>query len=402
MISRFRAFVLAALAVLAPAPLAARPSRPPVTVLISIDGFRADYLSRGKTPNVAALAAGGTMAVLRPSFPSVTFPNHWTLVTGMRPDHHGVVNGYVRDRTTGAVLNMKTVEGPQWWDGGQPIWITAEKAGIRTGTMFWPGSPVAFGGLRPTVWVPFSKAITSTMRADMVLDWLRRPAPGRIGLITVYFDAVDIAGHHDGPDSPEVNAALADVDAAIGRIRAGLRAMKRPANVVLVSDHGMASVDLSRVLQISDFVNRADYVPISGGPVLFLDAVPGHEAALATGIAKLPGYVHCWQKGRLPARFAFGSNPRVPDWTCLADEHAAVLIAPPAQAPSLGDHGYDNDLPSMRALFIGNGPAFPRGRRLPEFDNVDVEPLLRDLLRLPQTPGRDGDDAPFRGVLRNR
>jgi len=398
MIKRILVALLAALA-LAP-PSLAKPAPAPVTILISIDGFRADYLQRGISPNIEALAAGGSSAILRPAFPSVTFPNHWTLVTGLTPDHHGVVNGLVRDHATGAVLNMKTVEDPKWWNGGQPIWITAEKAGIRTGTMFWPGSPVEFDGRRPTVWVPFSKAITSAMRADMVLDWVRRPPPGRIGLIAVYFDAVDIAGHHSGPDSADVAAAIEDVDAAVGRIRAGLKAMHRSANIVLVSDHGMSSIDLSHVIQLSDYADKADFVPISGGPILFFDAVPGHEAALAAGVARLPAWVHCWQRGHLPERFRYGTNPNVSDWTCLADAHDAVMIVPLTATPSKGDHGYDNDDVEMRALFIGNGPAFPRHRTLPEFDNIDIEPLLRDLLHLPQTPGRDGSDAPFRDFIR--
>ena len=383
-------------------PCAVAEKRAPVTILVSIDGFRADYLARGVTPNLAELVAGGVRAEMRPSFPSVTFPNHWTLVTGLRPDRHGIVNGTIHDPSRPGIISVKTEEDPFWWSAADPIWVSAEKAGIRSATMFWPGSSVAIGGVRPSVWAQFAKAITSAQRADTVLDWLRRPAAKRPRLVTLYFDAVDIAGHHFGPDSAEVRQAMAEVDTAIGGLRAGLKELGQPANLVVVSDHGMAAIDPARVLQLGDYVDRADYVPLSGGPVLFVDPVPGHEAALAAGLARLPGYVHCWPKGHLPERFHFGTNPRAAGWTCLSDIGAAVLVTPVKSPADRGDHGYDNDAIEMRALFIGNGPAFARGKVLPEFDNVDIEPLLRDLIGLPQATGRDGDDAPFLPVISRR
>jgi len=373
--------------------------RAPVTILISIDGFRADYLGLGLTPNLAALAGEGVSAAMRPSFPAVTFPQHWTLVTGLVPDHHGVVNGIMRDAGHPGELFGKESNQAFWWDGGEPIWVAAKKAGIPSAALFWPGSYGAVRGVRPESWIPFSKDFTPAQEADIVVDWMRRPAASRPRLVTVYFGDVDVAGHHFGPGSAQVAAAMGAIDAAIGKIRMGLRGIGQRANVIVVSDHGMAAVDQSRVLQLSDYADPADYVPISGGGMLQVDAVPGHEAALATGLAKLPGYVHCWPKSQLPARFHYGANPRVAGFVCLPDIGARVLVTPIKNPPDRGDHGYDNDAPEMRALFIAAGPAFARGKRLPEFDNVDVEPLLRDLVGLPQGTPRDGSDAPFRPVL---
>ncbi|MBU6269295.1 MAG: ectonucleotide pyrophosphatase/phosphodiesterase [Sphingomonadales bacterium] len=395
----FRLFMAAALLALAPSAATARPHRAPVTILISIDGFRPDYRTRGATPNLDALAAAGISAAMRPSFPSKTFPNHWTLVTGLRPDRHGIVaNRMIDPEGKRPVFTMST-DDPWWWQDATPFWATAETAGIRTATMFWPGSNFAIHGVRPQDWQQFAVAVSNRQRADGVIDWLRRPAADRPKFVTVYFDTVDTAGHDFGPDSPEVTTAAHDVDAAIGRIRAGLAQLHQPANIVVVADHGMAAISPDRVVPLASFADAADYTLVEDGPFATLNAQPGHEATLAAALAKPPAHVQCWPKAAIPARLHYGANPRVPQFLCLADT-GWMIARPGARPPHGGTHGFDNDAPDMRALFIAAGPAIRHGGTVPDFDNVDVEPLLRDLLHLPQTPGRDGDDAPFRAFIR--
>lgn len=398
--------VLLALLVLTPSlPVCAKqanrakqPERP-VTILISIDGFRPDYRSPALTPNLLAIGAGGISGMMRPSFPSVTFPNHWTLATGLRPDRHGIVNGTMFDPSHRDAVFGKSSEEAWWWDAADPIWVSAAKAGKKASVMFWPGSSVAIGGVRPFDWAAYHLAYDNHQRVRTVLDWMRRPKAIRPDLVLLYFGDVDVAGHRKGVDAPETKAAIADVDKAIGELRAGLRALGRRANLVVVSDHGMARVDPARVVQLEDYVPASDFRLVSYGGILFVNKVAGHEEALAAGLQKLPDYIHCWAKGDLPARFHYGANARVADYTCLPDVGARILVGKPDKV-DLGDHGYDPDAADMRALFIAQGPAFARGAKLPVFDNVDIEPLLRHLAGIGQGAPRDGSVAVFKPILR--
>jgi len=384
----------------------------PVTILVSIDGFRPDYLDRGVTPALGALAAGGVTARMRPAFPSKTFPNHWTLVTGLVPDRHGIVANTMEDPTRPGETFTMTTDDPFWWNAAEPIWVTAERAGIRTATMFWPGANVGWGGTRATAWphdisgatrpqdwAQFNQALTSDQRVDAVIDWLRRPAATRPRFVTLYFDQVDTAGHRFGPDAAQTTAAVAEADRSIARLVAGLRELGRRANLVIVADHGMAAVSLARTIALDRIAAPADYRVEEVGPYAGLYPVAGHEAALAKALLRPHPHLDCWRKGEIPARFHYGRNPRVPPFFCLAETGWTIARTMPTSTNDAGAHGYDNEDPTMRALFVANGPSFAAGRRIADFDNVDVAPLLRDLLGLPAGRGLDGDDAPFRAVL---
>ena len=395
-------------------PLAVVQGRAPVTVLVSIDGFRPDYLDRGVTPTLSALARGGVTGPMLPSFPSKTFPNHWTLVTGLAPDRHGIVGNTMEDAAKpGQTFTMAT-DDPFWWNAAEPIWVTAERAGVRTATELWPGSNVAWGGVltkgenhdlprggaRPSDWAQFNQALTGRQRAAAVVDWLRRPAATRPRFVTLYFDTVDTAGHAFGPDAPQVTAAVGDVDATMGGLAAELAALGQPVNWVIVADHGMAATSSERTVALDRIADPADYRVIESGPYASLAAMPGHEAALERALLTPRPHMTCWRKGDIPARFRYGSNPRVPPYLCLAETGWLIARTAPTKSQTGGNHGYDNQAPAMRALFIANGPAFQPGVKLRAFPNTDVAPLLRDLLGLPAGQGLDGDDTPFRSALR--
>ncbi len=395
-----------------PAPMP-RTMGAPVTILVSLDGFRPDYLDRGVTPNLSALAAGGVISAMRPSFPSITFPNHWTLVTGKVPDHHGIVGNKMEDAARpGETFTMAT-DDPFWWSQAEPIWVTAEKAGVRTATMFWPGANVGWGGTpipdshgaianatRPEDWQQFNQAVTGAQRVDAVIDWMRRPEATRPRFVTLYFDTVDSAGHAHGPQAPETTQAVAEVDAQIGRLVQGLRDLNRAANLVIVADHGMAATDAARTIAIDRVADPADYRLFESGPYATLYPVAGREAALAAALLKPQRHMTCWRKAGIPARFRYGTNPRIPPFLCLAEPGWMIVKTAATTAFHGGAHGYDNRAPDMAALFIANGPAFVGGKRLASFDNTDIAPLLRDLIGLPAGVGLDGDDTPFRQVLK--
>ena len=394
------------------APVAQAQQRAPVTILVSIDGFRADYLQRGVTPQLAALAANGVEAPMRPSFPTKTFPNHWAIVTGDRPDRNGIVANSMEDASRPDDKFTMASDDPYWWNEAEPIWVTAEKAGVRTATMFWPGSNVPWGGTkasswpyaitggtRPSDWAQFNQAISGAQRVNMVLDVLRRPADIRPTFVTLYFDIVDTAGHIYGPDAPETTKALADVDGHIGDLVAGLKAMGQPANLVIVADHGMAASSSERVVALDKVADPANYRVVESGPYATLAAVPGREKALEAALLKPHAHMQCWRKGDIPARFHYGTHRRIPPYLCLGETGWEIQPTAPTKSVSGGSHGWDDRAPEMQALFIANGPAFaPGAKPAPDFANVDVYPLLARLLGIAPRPS-DGNPATLSGIV---
>jgi predicted AlkP superfamily pyrophosphatase or phosphodiesterase len=379
------------------------PRPAPLTILISIDGFRSDYLQRGLTPTIAALAADGVRAqAMHPSFPSLTFPNHYTLVTGLRPDRSGIVDNNMEDpRKPGVTFSMGKADvshDPFWWDESEPLWVTAEKAGIRTATMFWPGSDLAIRGVQPHDWKMYDKKFLADQRVDQVLAWLDRPPAERPRFVTLYFDEVDTWGHNSGPDSPEVNAALARTDAAMGRLVAGLKAkgLFAAADLVIVADHGMAPTSGERVTYLDDLLPLDDVHVVGLGPVAGLRAAPGHEDEVAKALLTPRPHLTCWRKADVPARFHYGRNPRVPPFVCLAQ--TGWVIGTKGHAVNKGAHGFDPFDPLMDALFVAHGPAFRKGTVLPAFDNVDVYPLLAALVGVKAQPN-DGNLADLAPAL---
>lgn len=392
------AFVLTACAH-SPAP----PPTRPLTILVSIDGFRADYLDRGVTPVLSDLAAHGARAAIRPSFPSKTFPNHYTLVTGLRPDHHGIVENNMEDPAIPGVTfkmsNQAAVVDRRWWDEGEPLWVTAERSGIRTATMFWPGSEAPIHGVRPSLFLHFNQAVQAPARADQVLAWMDLPAETRPKFVTLYFDDVDTFGHQFGPASPEVNAAAGRVDAAIGRLVEGLRARGIEANLVVVADHGMAQLSPDRRLVIDDLVPASAIRILSGGAFMTLYPVAGHEAEVERRLVGRHDHLTCWKKGHFPTRFHYGTNPRVAAIFCLPDTGWTINNRGYKPGwPELGTHGFDPYSPEMAAVFVASGPAFRPGVKLPTFDNVDVYPLLARLVGVKPQPN-DGRLGPVRAAL---
>lgn len=400
------ALLLAACAGKSPPPtaaVAAAPANP--VILISVDGLRADYLARGITPNISAMAARGvTTGAMRPSFPSLTFPNHYTLVTGMRPDRHGIVNNNMDDPVLGrfALSIREAVADARWWNEAEPIWVTAERAGIPTATMFWPGSDAAIMGVRPRNWLPFDGSMPEAKRVDQVLAWL--DIKPRAGFATLYFDTVDHEGHSYGPDSAEVNKALAEVDAQIGRLLAGLKARGIDANIVLVADHGMAQVSDDRRIFLDALIDPRALKLVAGGAVAAINPAPGQEAAVRAALVKAHPHMTCWDKADIPAALHYGRNPRVPAIICAAEAGWMIWLSPPKpdqqmRGPLAGMHGYDPAHPTMAAAFVAVGPAFKPGVVLPAFDNVDVHPLLLRLMGLPAM-ATDGDAQTLAPALR--
>lgn len=366
----------------------------PTVILISIDGFRPDYLSRGMTPNLSRLAAEGAYGSMKPSFPTVTFPNHYTIVTGLHPDHHGIVGNNMIDEELGrfSLGNAAAVTDRRWWDDGEPIWVTAENAGIKTGTMFWPGSEADIRGVRPSHWVKFDQSMPGNARVDQLLAWLDLPEHERPRLNTLYFDIVDTMGHRHGPDSAEVNAAMAQTDASIGYLMEGLKARGMDHNtvVVIVSDHGMIGTSPDRAITLDNYVNVDDINIVYSGPVAFLNAKEGKKDSVAAGLVGRHERMECWAKADIPAHLVLGSHKRVSDFVCTADDGWLIATNARPVRSAGGAHGYDNELPNMQAIFIAHGAGVVAGRRIDYLDSVDVQPFLGRLLGI-EVPKGDGN-----------
>jgi len=373
------------------------------TILISLDGFRADYLDLPEAGNLRALAASGVRAAsMHPSFPSTTLPNHMTLVTGLRPDRHGVVSHVMEDASLPgqrfSTANQEAMHDSRWWDGADPVWVTAELRHVHTAMLYWPGSDVLIHGVRPSEYRQFDDSVAADSRVNTVLEWLQRPPASRPAFVGLYLSDVDSAGHAFGPGSREVAAAVARVDHAVGRLVDGLRQRGIAANLVVVSDHGMSSVSTSRLIRFDQVAPAGSYRLVSDAASAGIEAQPGQEAILRAALLKPHPHMQCWDKAGIPEHLHYGQHARVPAFLCLAE--AGWLIVPGDIARVRpGNHGYDPAVPDMQAIFIASGPALRQGVLLPSFDNVNVYPLLMKLLGLPANSS-DGTLAPTAAAMR--
>jgi predicted AlkP superfamily pyrophosphatase or phosphodiesterase len=341
-----------------------------------------------------------------PVFPTKTFPNHYSLVTGRWPGVHGIVGNEFHAADLDADFSMHdtaAVRDSRFW-GAEPIWVTAERQGKRTATLFWPGSEAEIGGIRPSYWLRYDHSMPDTARVHQVLQWLNLPHRRRPALITLYLSLVDAAGHRFGPDAPETRAAIGRADSVMGLLVRGLaaRRLERAVNLLIVSDHGMTATGPDRVIVLEDHL-AADALKVDAlSPVLMARPAAGLEDSVYRSLRAVP-HLTVYRRAELPARYHVAGSPRVSPIVAIADEgwtirRRARSEAPPAMMDR-GDHGYDDSLPSMRAVFLAHGPAFRRGVVLPGFRNIHIQPLLIELLGLRPVPS-DGSLDSVRAMLR--
>ena len=389
------------------------PPKPAIVILVSIDGWRWDYLDRFSPPTLTGLASKGVRAEgLIPQFPSKTFPNHYTIVTGLRPANHGIISNNMRDpdiRGEFGMSNRDVQADPRWW-GGEPIWNTAERQGKIAAAMFWPGSETVIGGHQPTFWVKFDADLPHRDRVSRILEWLKLPEGKRPSFLTLYYSDVDSAGHSRGPDSDEVRAAALRVDASIGELVAGVRSagLADRVHYIFVSDHGMAALSPERTIVLDDYLDPATVDVIDWAPVLGLSSNDGNTDKLYAALKDKHPSLAVYRKDEIPAEFRLANHPRLPAVFAIADEGWFIASRkdlerwkePDRHFPG-GTHGYDPRFKSMHGLFIASGPRLVSGVRVPAFENIHVYDLMCALLGI--VPAKnDGDPAVTRNMLRNR
>uniref|UniRef100_A0A8C4M120 Alkaline phosphodiesterase I n=1 Tax=Equus asinus asinus TaxID=83772 RepID=A0A8C4M120_EQUAS len=370
----------------------------PPTLLFSLDGFRAEYLHTwgGLLPVINKLKTCGTYAKnMRPVYPTKTFPNHYSIVTGLYPESHGIIDNKMYDPKMNASFALKSKEkfNPKWYKG-EPIWLTAKYQGLKAGTFFWPGSDVKINGLFPDIYKIYNGSVPFEERILAVLKWLQLPKDERPHFYTLYLEEPDSSGHSHGPVSSEVIRALQRVDNMVGMLMDGLKGLNlhRCLNLILISDHGMEQASCKKYAHLDKYLGDVKDIKLVYGPAARLrpsDVPDKYYSFNYEGLARnlscreLNQHFKPYLKHFLPKRLHFAKNDRIEPLTFYLDPQWQLALNPPAEKHCQGGfHGSDNVFSNMQALFIGYGPGFQHGAEVDSFENIEVYNLMCDLLNL--------------------
>jgi predicted AlkP superfamily pyrophosphatase or phosphodiesterase len=375
-------------------------------VLVSLDGFRWDYAKKFGARNLLTLGRQGAWAPegMMPSYPSLTFPNHYAIVTGLYPEHNGLVanNFYDPDRNARfATADSSAVTDASWYSG-VPLWSLAESQGMRSACFFWPGSEAKIAGFQPTYYLRFDDKIDDNARIAQVIAWLKLPEADRPHFITLYYSEPDHSGHEYGPDAPQTRAAALKVDALVGKLKTGLDSTHLPIDLVVVSDHGMAKTEGAWVT-LDQFADLAGFETV--GPLLY-GKTEEDRAHAYNQLKKASEKFFVYRRKDVPAGLNYNQNPREGDPVIVATGPYAIRAHGPASgaedhAPTAGSHGYDpRKMPEMKASFFAAGPDIVAGKTLAPFENVNLYPWLAHLLGL-KAPKSDGSLNVLAGTLRD-
>lgn len=384
----------------------------PTVLLISLDGFRYDYLAKYAPANLNSLARTGVRARwMIPSFPSKTFPNHYSIATGLYPQNHGIVENNIYDPGFNAVFMLSDrgeIEKSRWWLG-EPIWVTAEKQGQRTASVFYPGTEGEIAGRRPSYWKAYDKKLSNTDRVDTILSWLDLPRGQRPGLLALYFSDTDEAGHEFGPISRETKRAVLKVDRDLGRLITGLKAREifNQINLIIVSDHGMTTENWHNAILLDKLfdTNLASRI-FWTREIVSIFPRDGKENEIYQSLKrKLPPQARVYRKAEMPARLHYSQSPRIAPllvlpaegWILTNSREFDEMAKDQTKRPR-GGHGYDNRLPSMRAIFIAHGEAFKKGKAVGPFENIQVYNIMAKILGL-KPASNDGNYEAAKAVL---
>lgn len=383
----------------------------PYVLLISCDGLRYDYVSRFQPPNLRQFIDEGVQAFsMISSYPAKTFPNHYTIATGMYPENHGLVDNTFYDPERGETYRIskrEAVEDGTWYKG-TPLWVNAEQNGMVAASYFFVGSEADVQGVRPSYYTKYDGAIPNEKRVQQVLDWLALPTAQRPHMITLYFSDMDDAGHRYGPgDDENIGAALLRLDTIMGQLFDGVEATGLPVNIIIVSDHGMIDVSTDKLIN-TDPLERDDWYRIANNGALahvYLNAGADKEAAYqflkaqeahfrVFPVEDFPFYTSCRDNPRL------GDLIVLPDYGYYLRDSRRIALARQGRFLQGGEHGFNPEFPEMHAVFYAGGPAFKKGLTIPSFRNVHVYPLVCRILGLPIPLDIDGRIEVLEGVLK--
>lgn len=390
-------------------------------VVLSMDGFRWDYPKIYHTPNLDRLAKSGCKAEsLKPCYPSKTFPNHYAIATGLYPDHNGIVNNSFYDPNLDRTFRMgdrKAVEDSVFWEG-EAIWETAEAQGIRTASFYWVGSE-SNEQYRPETTKRYTSGVPYDQQVDTVFKWLSMAADQRPGLVMFYFDEPDKTSHSFGPLSAETQAVVERLDGVVGYLMSGLSKIEKKSgldiDLIILSDHGMGMIPEKNQLFLEDIIDLKKIKRISGGnPVINLEPESGALDEVYSKLKSTP-HLKVWKRSELPAKYHYGSHPRVAEIVVEADSAWGLELRHKAEGIgqiegtgkkkqsqvtyNLGTHGYDPENRDMHGIFYAMGPSFKKGYVQPTFENVNIYELLSRLLDV-KPAKTDGNLNVVKGMLK--
>ena len=370
----------------------------PTVILISLDGFRWDYLSKTDTPNLDILVENGVISEsLIPVFPSKTFPNHLSIVTGCYPENHGILSNNMYDQEWDAEYyigeNSDPVKDGRWYDA-EPIWVTAEKQGKLTGTYFWPGSEAEINGTRPSYYGVYDGNISREDRVQKILEWIDLPKQSRPVFMTLYFSDVDSWGHNIGPDAIGMNSIIEEIDESIGLLVSGLnkREILDNINIIITSDHGMSGLSRDRVIFLDDYININDVRMVDWSPVAMI--LPEDDSIVSTYSALYDAHpqMSVFKKEDVPARLHFNNHRRIPPIICIAADGWSIsdrdYFDENPYSFTGGTHGYDPINKSMHGIFIASGPGLKEGLTIDSFSSIHIYEVIAHILDI-DTPEND-------------
>ncbi|XP_028255909.1 bis(5'-adenosyl)-triphosphatase enpp4 [Parambassis ranga] len=354
-------------------------------LLVSFDGFRADYLQRFPMPNLKLLYSQGVLVEqLNNVFITKTFPNHYSLVTGLYAESHGILASTMYDPVSHKHFNLTSDKDPMWWNQAEPLWITALDSGYKTAAMMWPGSDVVIGNRTPTHFLPYNSTVTFQQRLESVINWmLGHEKEQGVMFAALYWEEPDRSGHIFGPDNATAMAkALKEVDDNIGLLMSELKrtGLWGNVNILITSDHGMAQCSADRLIRLDDCLKSDNYTLVDLSAVTALIPLQDPEVVFAL-LNKCHAHMTAYLKKSIPDRLHYRDNERIQPIILIADEGWTIVQR--GDLPRLGDHGYDNSLPSMHPFLAAAGPSFRQGYQLKSLQSVDVYPLMCHLLSVP-------------------
>jgi alkaline phosphatase D len=383
--------------------LAQQSTEKPYLIVLSMDGFRWDYVDSFPTPNLHYIITNGVHArSLIPPFPSVTFPSHYTMATGLYPDHHGIIYNTFYDpdlRSSYSYKDNNTVNDSRYYSG-EPIWVTAQKQNIKAASYFWPGSEAEIKGIRPAYWKKYTARCTYEQRIDTVIYWLNLPESVRPQLILFYFDNPDHLAHSYGPFDPKVRDIVMQLDSLVGIIlnKINQLAVGKQVNLILVSDHGMEAINNDKIIDLDNYIHENWCDNINGHySFITMDAIQGYSDQIFLGLSKVP-HIKAWRKQDVPVRFHYGTNQHIGEFVLSADSSYSMTWSEKKLTMS-GNHGYDNMNSDMHGVFFAIGPAFKKGYLQPPFENVNLYDIMTYVLQL-SPANNDGNLEPLKSMFK--
>ena len=367
-------------------------------LLISFDGFRADYIDWYDTPNFDQIKLNGVKAKsLKPVFPTKTFPNHYSIATGMYVENHGLIGNQFFDKKLNEFYQTKDrekVEDKRFY-GGEPIWSTAEKQGLKTASYFWVGSEAQAGGHYPSIWKKYDQKQSFDARIDSVIKWFEKPIKNRPRLVLLYFHEPDNTGQKYGPRSKENKLMVESVDRTIGNILNKLKTLTiyKKLNVILVSDHGMTEIDKTKKIVLSKYIDTKKIKMEGSGAYTLLYSDENNEIEKSYLELKQLSNIDVYKKENIPDKWRFKRHHRIKDILIVAKEGWTILkdnLEGSYYFYSKAAHGYDNDLQSMQAIFFAQGPAFKKDYTISSINNIDIYPLIAHILNIKSYHEIDG------------